>query len=410
MSVTSKKYSLTDDCTSLEKIKKSYSKPKKIFNDKIFQVINLSSKRVNGISLNNTTTHNYVNINLNSKIPTVSTILPRANKSDIGHATYNSVNKSKKSSSIRKKTHYKVIDSKRAGSKTKNSKSKTKSPVIGKGTLEKTDCLNNTPHKALHRNISLQEKLNDKNTSKSSIYTNMQKGSRDLEIRRLLSKENFLTTNKNTTPKDRETNLINNLFKTNMATKEKLAEILKDKKVNDSISLSAVTYNNEHFLNSSELDIMENVLFLDGINKPPVKVIDKIPKYPDNNINTTNNYFSQQYIKNSAKYGSLGAKLDTNYIYNDDYDTFLKSINKTEIGKEVIAKGNEEMNKSAVGKHRKNYFSIDISNYHNIENKEEKDTFQKALCAMKELTASSEKKEAKSIVQDLFDVFKKKSI
>jgi hypothetical protein len=50
-------------------------------------------------------------------------------------------------------------------------------------------------------------------------------------------------------------------------------------KPNDSISISAVTFNNEVCANSSELEIMENVLILDGINNknltPMARNIDK---------------------------------------------------------------------------------------------------------------------------------------
>jgi hypothetical protein len=53
--------------------------------------------------------------------------------------------------------------------------------------------------------------------------------------------------------------------KQNIQDKDKLKSGLA--KPNDSISISAVTYNNEANLNSSELDIMENVLNLEGVKR-----------------------------------------------------------------------------------------------------------------------------------------------
>ena len=311
----------------------------------------------NNLLLNNTISNNYININLTSKTPKVTTYL--TNKENIknekegkdtlsgGYSTVMKMKNNRKSVPTENLNNFETNINIQRRNKKKRNKTLSKSPP--KKKMSDADKFMKEAEKIKKRTekiksfIETQERKEGKTTTPTPGHKTPTKRDGNYFIPSLphhMSTPNNIISKKYMTTAQNYSSFNNK-------------EQYRDKNNhNDSISLSAVTYNNEACLNNSELEIMENVLNLDGIQKQGRRT---------QIINSNPSNYAQQYIMRSKGRENKDTTKENNNVYNNK-----------------ISQESDSMLSISPIKHRKNYLSIDMT-----DNKDT-DAFNNALSKMKE--------------------------
>lgn len=197
------------------------------------------NKRDPKVSLNNTVTNNYININLTTKVPTVTAVLQ--NTSQLG---YYSTSKKDSLNSIKANEV-----------KKKRDKSSSNTPKNQNRKISQLD-------KLVESQYFSKQNVKQSSVKSPLVSTKYMTNYKDFQFK---SNSNDIPHPLYAMSKQQSNNMILNNYNSNN-NNMLLQDIENDNRLNDSISVSAVTYNNEGCLNSSVLEMMENVLHLDGIN------------------------------------------------------------------------------------------------------------------------------------------------
>lgn len=316
-----KKYDSLDDNNNCNESSEEKNDFKKKNNDSKCKSINSSNKMNNfNSNLNNTVTNNIININLYDKIPKVTCVLNINNSPNINPSltpnnsskysstNYNSLKNTDSRQNIKRDTSF---------SKTVKSRKQTlidKVPDFNYGTKHlgfKSPVLNAKKGIVINKNvtnINLNNEIEVKNKANNSIINGSSKYFANIDFNNY---KNY-----------------NNNYNTNTLTDHLKLE-------DDSISISAVTYNNEGNLNASELEIMENVLYLDGVNNLNYNnnyLMNTVNS--QNNLNTVkNNKISKLALSKNSSNNSSKKKINKSPFntsnYTQQYLNKLKSPNST---------------------------------------------------------------------------------